>query len=204
MIKTCPVCGKLFDCLYTDMWAYNIDKKVFFCSWKCIQQHRQEKENDKMGKITLEQKKKAVDIAAKGGDPVTFLQKCGSEKPSVSWANIVRALETSKPELYDMLTAQKRPKVDKGMPKQELQLEAGTNYEVSVKEEPKITKPINYGGFQMTACKSEKTGIHYEYSAKTNYFYVKVADDDLDLTVDDWRKLLSEVRDAARALGVEL
>ena len=110
-----------------------------------------------MGKITLEQKKKAVDIAIAGGDPVKYLQGCGSEKPAVSWANILRALETARPEQYELLTAQKRPKVDKGMPKQELKLEAGANYEVSVTEEPKITKPVNYDGFEMIGVKSKET-----------------------------------------------
>ena len=134
MRTKCPVCGKKFDILYSHLWAYNIDRKQFFCSWKCIQKYRQQKEEIKLGKITLEQKKKVIQIALGGGDPVAYLEECGSEKPTVSWNNILRNLETKDPEVYELLTRKvNKPKVDKGMPKK-LELEAGENYEVSVAE----------------------------------------------------------------------
>ena len=132
MITKCAACGKEIEILRPEMWVYSINKKQFFCGWKCIQKYREQKEEKKMG-ITLEQKKKAVSIALGGGDPEAYLKECGSEKPAVSWANILRNLETKDPEVYEILTRKKKPKVDKGMPKK-LELEAGENYEVSVGE----------------------------------------------------------------------
>lgn len=44
-------------------------------------------------KLTLEQKKKAVEIAQNGGDPLKFLEKCGSKNPSAAWFYIKKTIE---------------------------------------------------------------------------------------------------------------
>lgn len=180
-----------------------------------------------MGKITLEQKKKVVQIALGGGDPVAYLEECGSEKPDVSWANILRNLETKDPEVYELLTRKKKPKVDKGMPKK-LELEAGGNYEISAKEamdniqdaadeffgkceeaglnleEKTITAPISYDGFKVRAV----SGIYGRYSySETRSAYIDYENndgDELSMTLEQWRGFLDELRRAALVLGVEL
>ena len=44
-------------------------------------------------KLTLEQKKKAVEIAQNGGDPLKYLEKCGSKNPSAAWFYIKKTIE---------------------------------------------------------------------------------------------------------------
>jgi len=51
-------------------------------------------------KLTLEQKKKAVQIAIDGGDPIEFLRGCGSDAPDKTWWYIKNRLKDSNPDLY--------------------------------------------------------------------------------------------------------
>lgn len=97
-MQTCANCGKQFDVLNTHIWAYKTvtypNQRTFYCSWKCM------REKELTMKITLEQKKKAVDIAIAGGDPIEHLRKCGSDAPDQLWYYIKNKLKVSKPELY--------------------------------------------------------------------------------------------------------
>ena len=43
MITNCPVCGKAFDVLWPQLWAYR-DGSLYFCTWKCLRQMRKEAE----------------------------------------------------------------------------------------------------------------------------------------------------------------
>ena len=139
MITKCAACGKEIDILYPELWAYKKYGKIFYCTWKCFRK----KENDIIGKITLEQKKKAVEIAISGGDPVEYLKECGAANAPAAWYQIKKKLAEADPEKAEELEKARhnkanreykaRQKVDMGMPKQ-LQLEPGENYEVSVGE----------------------------------------------------------------------
>ena len=96
-METCKNCGKWFNVLYPQKWKYKTGygtNIAFFCSWKCM------RERELTMKITLEQKKKAVDIAIAGGDPIEHLRKCGSGAPDKLWYYIKNKLKDSKPELY--------------------------------------------------------------------------------------------------------
>lgn len=228
MRTKCPVCGKKFDILYSHLWAYNIDRKQFFCSWKCIQKYRQQKEEIKLGKITLEQKKKVIQIALGGGDPVAYLEECGSEKPTVSWNNILRNLETKDPEVYELLTRKvKKPKVDNGMPKK-LELEAGENYEVSVAEAmdnmkdasdeffgkcedmglniemaPEEVKPLTLDEFEIAGIRHQDLGEWY-YDKKFNSIDWRTPEgDEVSLPPVWWKQIVKDLPKILRLLGVD-
>ena len=62
-------------------------------------------------KITLEMKKKAVEIAIAGGDHLQYLKDCGSGNPSAAWFYIRKTLKESDPEAYEKLM-RKAPAVD--------------------------------------------------------------------------------------------
>ena len=69
---------------------------------------------------------------------------------------------------------------------------------------PKITKPVNYDGFEMIGVKSKETGFRYEYSQEYKMFHVTVGVDSLDLHISDWKRLLDELQKVIPILGVEL
>ena len=60
-----------------------------------------------MKKITLENKKKAVEIALCGGNPLEYLKSIGSANPSASWYYIKKSLQEADPGKYALLTGAK-------------------------------------------------------------------------------------------------
>ena len=108
MIKKCPQCGERFDILWPHLWRYRIGQKAL-CSWSCYRAFESEEEND-MGKITDEQRNKAIEIALDGGDPKPFLKKCGSIAPDKLWYYIKMQLKKKQPEVYEQLAKGRREK----------------------------------------------------------------------------------------------
>ena len=110
MIVNCPVCGKEYEVLYPDKWTYKRrrtgEHMFYLCSWSCLRKFDEAKESAKQvkhGTITLDQKKKAVDIALAGGNPLTFLAECGSANPGNMWWTIKQNLKEVDPEKYEKL-----------------------------------------------------------------------------------------------------
>lgn len=113
MVTNCEVCGKITAIMWPEFWVY---KKggCYYCSANCmavadVKQRREKsgfvKEDSEMkGKITLEQKKKAVEIALGGGDPRDYLKACGSKNPDAHWYYIKNKLkETDKKTYYKLV-----------------------------------------------------------------------------------------------------
>ena len=61
------------------------------------------KGGDDMKKIALADKKKAVEIAIGGGDPLEYLRKCGSKNPQALWYMIKKNLQEVEPDQYAKL-----------------------------------------------------------------------------------------------------
>ena len=105
MTADCPVCGKEFDILYPGLWAYKWGAK-FFHTYSCLQKYREQMTDKRRAgtmKITLEHKKKAVEIAAGGGNPLEYLRWLGCKNPSAVWSNIKMKLRGADPETYAKL-----------------------------------------------------------------------------------------------------
>ena len=61
------------------------------------------RENTMATRVSLEQKKKAVQIALDGGNPFDFLRQCGSKEPAGLWWKIKQNLKKVDPETYAKL-----------------------------------------------------------------------------------------------------
>lgn len=63
-----------------------------------------------MRKMTLEEKKKAVQIALDGGDPLVYLKSLGSKKPDALWYAIQSRLMDADPDTFEKLMLMKKYK----------------------------------------------------------------------------------------------
>ena len=120
MMRVCPVCGKYQVIHWPEHWVYRRGD-YYMCSERCLDvfvtreykertgwiEDYQRRKKDMRKKITLEQKKKAVEIAIGGGDPLEYLKDCGAGNPSASWWYIRKMLKEKEPELYAKLPAEK-------------------------------------------------------------------------------------------------
>ena len=242
MISSCAVCGKKFYVEDPAVWVYRSMNK-FFCTYPCTREYDMKEEP--MKKVTLEQKKKAVQIAIGGEDPRRFLKECGSKNPDLMWGSIRKNLKEKDPEMFAKLPGRiprkkddKEPEVsladamtgmqeaadkffgaceDMGLkmetpenplPVQDLKLQPGGNYRISVEtpEAPKIYKPVVYDG--MTVREVEGGFGRYRRSDTKDSIYIdfEYAEgvDVVSLTVDQWRSFRDEQLKAAMILGVAL
>ena len=117
MMVNCQVCGKLTAIYWPEFWVYR-RKDTFYCSENCMivdevrdlklmnqvardRRLRKEAKNMANHKLTLEQKKKAVEIAAQGGNPTEYLKKCGAKNPYAAWDYIKKTLAMKDPVLAE-------------------------------------------------------------------------------------------------------
>lgn len=61
-----------------------------------------------MKRVTLEQKKRAVEIAMGGGDPLAYLKSIGSKQPPALWYAIRKGLQDADPAAYERLMSMKK------------------------------------------------------------------------------------------------
>lgn len=75
-----------------------------------------------------------------------------------------------------------------------------------MKEETKITQPVNYDGFNVRAVEGDYGSYHFqEINGKQWLDYDdKECANEMSMTVEQWRGFLAEIRKAAKILGVEL
>lgn len=232
-IKKCPECGKEFSVLHPDLWTYRAPKfgnSRYYCSYTCYRAYELKGEKKTMGKakLTEDQKKHAVEIAAGGGDPRPYLRECGSQNPEAMWS-VIRAW--AKDTLPDL--AAKMPKTLRWIktvetPEGEYTTAAGAmagmkdaadkffaacedmGLKIDVPETPadvpKIRKPVNYDG--MTVREVEGDFGRYRRSDVNEKTYIDFEPvegcDVMSYTIDQWRNFRKEHERAAAILGVEL
>ena len=74
-----------------------------------------------------------------------------------------------------------------------------------MKEEPKITKPLSYDGFHVRGIEGEfGTYIYSETNSAKYIDYDSKDDEQLSMTIEQWREFVRELKRAFAVLGVEL
>jgi len=185
-------------------------------------------------KLTLEVKKKAVQIAIDGMDPRIYLgRECNIKDPATAWWKIRQDLKDKDPAMYKKLPKRLNnkdgwkahndvfhnptPKVDKGMPKQ-LVLEGGQNYEPSVAEtpeDPKAEEPapkggdyeaLKFGGCEVTAVREKEfdLGEFYRDHKHDCIDWRTPGGDEISMTPDAWRNLVKKIPEVLGVLGVQV
>ena len=182
---------------------------------------RDGKENVNMGKLTLEDKKKAVQIAVDGGNPLEFIRSCGINNASEAWGKIKRLVKETDPEAFEKIPKRlPNPKnpivIDTPKGKMEItpeKISQMSQEEVSqanvamMKELVKrtITSAVNYDGFTVRAVQGVYGRYFYDKTSMGEYIDFENNDgDELSMTVNNWRAFIAELNHAAAVLGVEL
>ena len=229
-MKTCPVCGKRHVVMWPEFWPYRRGE-VFFCSQNCMdvdyyrtmntlkQLHRMRKEGNKMAtKLTLEQKRKSVEIAKSGKSPLPYLKECGARNPSTSWETIRNNyLKTHKGE--DLPKSFRQPAkaepVDTVKVTGPLKIETPEGNQVHVIKTPekktddelkkpleKIVGPCHIDRFLITAIKHTELGEFY-YDKKFQKLDWRTPEgDEVSMSPNEWTNLLNELPHVLRILGV--
>lgn len=169
--------------------------------------------------ITDEIREAAINAALSGGSPCAVLEAAGCKNPSSAWFNIKKKLEQEHPEIAGKITKAKPG------PKKQLQLEAGADYDISVKDAMDnmqdaadeffgqcedmglkvgdVVKVEKVAPYTVTAIDTEY-GEFYHDKKFDCIDWRKEDGDELSLRVDRWKRLAKELPAILEALGVEL
>ena len=168
---------------------------------------------DEMRKITLADKKKAVDIALNGGNPLVFLKEIGSKQPSALWYAIKKTLKETDPETYEQLAGPKEEEAEPAQEKPEEILpendpgEAAADdygYRAFVKEEKlRAVRPVNYGGFDVMALKDPETGDSFVWDDKHGRMdWRNCVGEEVSMTPEAWHKLIKTLPQIMEIFGI--
>ena len=163
------------------------------------------------------QNEEAIRIALSGGNPLKYLEDCGSKNPSAAWYNIKQKIKENDPETYEKLPKKIQRKDAKptladamtGM-KDAADTFFGQCEDMGLKldkqEEPKISQPVKYDG--MTVREIEGSFGRYRRSDVHDSTYIDFeyteGADVISLTDKQWRSFMVELIHAAEILGVKL
>ena len=175
------------------------------------------KGGDDMKKIALADKKKAVEIAIAGGDPLLYLRECGSKNPANAWYVIKKNLEKADPETYarlpDLRKAKEEPEeteadnpvdvTSKPMMVEVREEDFGYTAD-AVKSSPKsATKPVNYGGFDVLSVREPETGNTFCYDPRGGVMEWRTeAGDEVIMHPDHWRNLAEKIPQVLEIFGI--
>lgn len=215
----CQVCGKRFDVLWPNQWAYK-DGKKFLCSYGCMR--RMERGEKDMEKFTKEQRQEAIRIALDGGDVKAYLKSIGSTSPENLWYYMKTQLRKKDPETWEKLAkaAGKKAAVKQigGLcpPPAEVETPEGEFTPATVKVDGPIRietpeKIYDIPEPPKPSMEYRVTGIStpigdWQYFKKNGYLDWTPLDGcgTVSMNLDEWKELLKVIPDVARVLGVEL
>ena len=159
-------------------------------------------------KLTQEQKKKAVEIAIEGGDFKKYLKECGAKNPYASWDYIRMTLAKEDKEKYKELMAalasqQPEKKESKTgtsvtIPATRLVMDEKGIY---VEKMPAV-EPEKEFEYEVTAIKTE-IGTFSITANKRQMIYKNDRNEDILMTVEEWKKMARTISGALKALGVK-
>ena len=190
----CPVCGKVFDVLYPQLWRYRRDGR-YICSFSCVRLI--DKGETKMEKFTKEQRAEAIRIALDGGNPKEYLRSIGSTSPDNLWYYMKGQLRKNDPETYEQLakvTGTKKPAEKAPV------LKVDGALQIRTKAPEKVTVQPD-DGFRICGVRGQLGSWHFEGKVMD---YSGINGDELYMPVEDWKLFLKELRKAAAMLGVDL
>lgn len=228
MITNCPVCGKLTCIHWPEHWVYRRGP-TYYCSENCMEidmtrtlsalnKAVKRRKDHSMTKITLEQKKKAVQIAISGGNPLEYLKKCGSKKPDGLWYTIKENLKKVDPKTYAKIPdfrgktrTAKAPKTA-GEAMAAMKETADTFFcqcedmglmKTETQETPKRA-PLQYDGYTVCCIESKTFGRFYWDRDHNHLDWTTAEGEEVSFTPTGWKMFLEELPKVAEILGVEL
>ena len=223
----CPICGKLFVTMWQEFWPQKRGKTMY-CSEDCMmvdmtrdlktmnEVHRRRKEAKEMinRKITLAQKKRAVEIAISGGNPLEYLKDCGSKKPDGLWYTIKANLKETDPETFAKIpdlrgktrgpqlmeapvippavTAEERAEIRQEIAEQEKRF-VEKEYSRPMDYAAVFSRVIRYGRFSM---------VIDQITHQRGRMRLTANDVDLELKAEEWIALTYEIRTALKQMGL--
>lgn len=207
MIVNCPVCGKMYDVLWPNMWSYKRNNR-YLCSWKCLREYDR-KEAEPVEAMKRDRSRLTDEIINEieaGRNPIEFLKGLGYGNPSQAYSDIRKKMKKQMPEKFaklpEDLRAWNRQHGNTPLPKKQKPERIETPEEnaglIIPKQKPK-TPVIEY---RTTAVKIDSVGEFYHDEKYGCIDWRTPGGDEISLPVADWISLPEMLKFVFKALGV--
>lgn len=229
MMINCPVCGKPTVVHWPEHWVYRRGE-TFYCSDQCMDvdsvrdmkmlnmvlmrrriNPKQVKETDmKNHKLTLEQKKRAMEMEQEGKDPIPFLKECGAKNPYAAMDYIRKTVGKKEvpekaPVVYPVAAETVETPEGGWIPAKEVYREEKKPEQAEAEQtEEDGSDLVNCEGFSIQQVNGQKSGIKYEYKEERNELAVTFNGNisTIVMTPLEWEKFSHEVVRAMVLMGV--
>lgn len=228
MMINCPVCGKLTVVHWPEHWVYRRGD-TYYCSDQCMDVDsvrdmkmlnmvlrrrinlKQVKETDmKNHKLTLDQKKRAMEMHQEGKDPIPFLKECGAKNPYAALDYIKKTVGKKEvPEKAKVVypVAAETVETPEGgwVPAKEVYREEKKPEQTEAEQtEEDGSDLVNCEGFSIQQVNGQKSGIKYEYKEDRNELAVtfNIHAGSVVMTPLEWEEFSHEVVRAMVLMGV--
>lgn len=152
-------------------------------------------ENDM--KLTLENKKRAVEIAVSGASPMPFLRSLGIKNASATWCLIKKGLQKADPETYARLPASFRKDAPELVANVDgpivMETPEGGQIEIAPKKE---------NVFEITGVRDKNLGEFHFDRDRNSLEWRTGAGEEVLMSVDGWRMLADRLPEIMKTLGV--
>lgn len=179
MVGHCEQCGKDFEILFPDLWLYKKGKRLF-CSWHCLRADER-KEEDEMARLK------------KDGTPA---KKPGPRKSIAEAEQEVAALMLQGGVNYQLM-------VDEAA-KQEVQPMNPMQRLAAAMSSIKVPEVAPEFELEITAVRHKNYGEFYRDHDHNCIDWRTPGGDEMSLSVDAWKKLILDLPEIIRQLGVEV
>lgn len=216
MMTECGSCGKRIVIHQPEFYVYRRGG-TFFCSESCmvvwntkltgfeVFDFRKKKGQEDMSKhkLTLEQKKKAVEIYAQGGDPQKYLEECGAKNPSAAWYYIRQTLAKTGREEQSGIQEKSGPENDRaGQDGKPQQKEAAGQTTQAAEGTENRTAPADHDGFHVVTIEGEIG--RYRNDQGTFTFDGRNTGQRFSVPAEKAALFITELTKAARILGIRI
>ena len=158
------------------------------------------KGGDDVRKLTLEDKKKAVQIAMEGGNPLKFLKDFGVGNPSATWLYIKKCLKARDPEQYEQMVKAMEPEEP-----------AKDDKPVAKDEKPVILKPEILEKIAEETVAEDDISVYGVHTAVGDFmaaggklcWYVGDPNEAVNFPVEKWKSLMGVLPRVMKMMGLE-
>ena len=170
-----------------------------------------------VGKLTIENKKRAVQLTLNGKNPLEYIRSCGIKNAAEAWGKIKRDLKEVDPETFARLPKRlpNPKKAEDAIMLDEVTKAALQHPErpivspispvvVETPEAPKIVKPLTYGDYTVCCIESKTFGRFYWDRDHNHLDWTTGEGEEVSFTPQGWKMFLEELPKVAKLLGVKL
>lgn len=182
----CSQCGKDFSMLYPHLWRYKTGNKLF-CSWHCLRADER-KEEDEMARLKKD--------GTPWGKPGPKTAAKATKVPTVPAVEIPEKLNLQGGVNYQL-------KVDEAA-KQEVQPMNPMQRLAAAMSSIKVPEVAPEFELEITAVRHKNYGEFYRDHDHNCIDWRTPGGDEMSLSVDAWKKLIRDLPEIIRQLGVEV